>query len=99
MRLHLLFPELYTGGLSSKDVVTFSVKALPNQKFKAQVKRLAGALDEKLRSERLEMDIYNKNKELLPGMYADVDLPIPSRATVHTSFLKPLWLYQLKGCL
>ncbi|MBS1504510.1 MAG: efflux RND transporter periplasmic adaptor subunit, partial [Bacteroidetes bacterium] len=79
MRLVISVPEMYTGGLSNKDEVTFSVKALPNRKFKAQVKRLAGALDEKLRAERLEMDVYNKNKELLPGMYADVNLPVPSR--------------------
>ncbi|MBS1525801.1 MAG: efflux RND transporter periplasmic adaptor subunit [Bacteroidetes bacterium] len=79
MRLVISVPEMYTGGLSDKNEVTFTVKALPNRKFKAQVKRLAGALDEKLRAERLEMDVYNKNKELLPGMYADVDLPVPSR--------------------
>jgi RND family efflux transporter MFP subunit len=79
MRLVISVPELYTGGLSNKSEVTFSVKSLPNRKFKAQIERLAGALDEKLRAERLEMDVYNKNKELLPGMYADVDLPVPSR--------------------
>jgi RND family efflux transporter MFP subunit len=62
------------------------VKSLPNRKFKAQVKRLAGALDEKLRAERLEMDVYNKNKELLPGMYADVELPVPSR---DSAFIVP----------
>ena len=86
MRLVISVPELYTGGLSNKDVVTFSVKSLPNRKFKAQVKRLAGALDEKLRAERLEMDVYNKNKELLPGMYADVNLPIPSH---DSAFIVP----------
>ncbi len=83
MRLVISVPELYTGGLSNKDEVSFSVKALPNQKFKAQIKRLAGALDEKLRSERLEMDVYNKNKKLLPGMYADVDVPVPSRDSAY----------------
>lgn len=82
MRLTISVPELYTGGLSNKDFVTFSIKSLPAEKFRAQVKRLAGALDEKLRSERLEMDVYNKNKKLLPGMYADVDIPVPSRDSV-----------------
>jgi membrane fusion protein (multidrug efflux system) len=86
MRLVISVPELYTGGLSNKDEVTFSVKALPNQKFKAKVMRLAGALDEKLRSERLEMDVYNKDKKLLPGMYADVDVPIPSK---DSTFIVP----------
>ncbi|MGZ3834139.1 MAG: efflux RND transporter periplasmic adaptor subunit [Mucilaginibacter sp.] len=52
---------------------------MPNQKFKAKVRRLAGALDEKVRSERLEMDVYNKDKKLLPGIYADVDVPVPAR--------------------
>jgi RND family efflux transporter MFP subunit len=78
MRLVVSVPENYTGGLSNKDVVTFTIGALPNQKFTAQVNRLAGALDEKLRSERLEMDVYNKDKKLLPHMYADVNVPLPS---------------------
>ena len=86
MRLVITVPEIYTGGLSNKDEVTFSVKALPNEKFTAKVKRLAGALDERLRSERLEMDIYNKDKRLLPGMYANVDIPVPTR---DSTFIVP----------
>lgn len=74
LRLVISVPEAYTGGLNNNDHVTFSVKALPSEKFTAQVKRLAGALDERLRSERLEMDVANPNKRLLPGMYAEVDL-------------------------
>ena len=79
MRLVISVPENYTGGLSDKDKVTFSVQALPNRKFTAQVSRLAGAVDTKLRAERLEMDVYNKDKTLLPHMYANVDVPLPSR--------------------
>jgi len=79
MRLAVSIPENYTSGLNDKDVVSFSVGALPDQKFTAQVKRLAGALDEKLRSERLEMDVYNKDNRLLPHMFAEVDVPLPSR--------------------
>jgi membrane fusion protein (multidrug efflux system) len=86
MRLVISVPELYTSGLSNKNEVTFSVKALPNQKFNAQIKRLAGSLDEKLRSERLEMDVYNKDKKLLPGMFAEVDVPIPAR---DSTFIVP----------
>jgi len=78
MRLVVSVPENYTGGLSDKNNVTFTVAALQNQKFTAQIKRLAGALDVKLRSERLEMDVYNKDKKLLPHMYADVNVPLPS---------------------
>jgi membrane fusion protein (multidrug efflux system) len=79
LRLSISVPEKYTGGLSDKNEVTFTVQAMPNHKFTAQVKRLAGALDVKLRSERLEMDVYNTDKKLLPHMFAEVDIPLPSR--------------------
>jgi membrane fusion protein (multidrug efflux system) len=86
MRLVISVPENYTGGLSNKDKVTFGVSALPNRKFTAQVTRLAGALDTKLRSERLEIDVYNKDKQLLPHMFAEVDIPLPSR---DSTFIVP----------
>lgn len=78
LRLVISVPEIYTGLLNQKDAVTFSVKSMPNQHFNAKIKRMAGALDERLRSERLEMDVYNDNKKLLPGMYAEVSIPLPS---------------------
>lgn len=79
LRLVISIPESSTGGLSTKDEVSFTVRALPNQQFTARVARLAGALDDKLRSERLEMDVKNDNKKLLPGMYAEVNVPLPGR--------------------
>jgi membrane fusion protein, multidrug efflux system len=86
MRLVISVPENSTGGLSNKDIVTFSVDALPNRKFTAKVTRLAGALDTKLRSERLEMDVFNNDKLLLPHMFAEVDVPLPSR---DSAFIVP----------
>jgi len=86
LRLVVSVPEIYTGGITGKDEVSFNVEALPNQKFSAQVNRIAGALDEKLRSERLEMDVYNKDKKLLPHMFAEVNVPLPSR---DSAFIVP----------
>lgn len=78
LRLIISVPELYTGLLNQNDEVSFEVKAFPSKEFKAKVKRMAGALDERLRSERLEMDVFNENKKLLPGMYAEVNIPLPA---------------------
>ncbi|HVS97706.1 MAG TPA: efflux RND transporter periplasmic adaptor subunit [Puia sp.] len=86
MRLVISVPEAYTGYLSDKDKVNFTVKALPTQVFTAQVRRLAGALDNRLRAERVEMDVYSNDKSLLPGMVAEVDLPLPDR---DSSFVVP----------
>lgn len=80
LRLVISIPEASTGGLSTKDEVSFTIRSLPNQKFTAKVARLSGALDAKLRSERLEMDVQNTNKKLMPGMYAEVNLPLPANA-------------------
>jgi membrane fusion protein (multidrug efflux system) len=78
LRLVVSVPESYVGGLTNKSEVKFKVRELPGEKFTAKIARLAGALDEKLRSERVEMDVYNKGSKLLPHMYADVEVPLPS---------------------
>ena len=86
MRLVVSVPEAYTGFLSQADEVKFTVKALPNHRFTAKVRRLAGALDNRLRAERTEMDVYSNDKTLLPGMVAEVNLPMPSK---DSTFLVP----------
>jgi membrane fusion protein, multidrug efflux system len=86
MRLVISVPEAYTGYLNDNDKVNFTVKALPNRVFAAQVRRLAGALDNHLRAERTEMDVYSNDKTLLPGMVAEVELPLPAK---DSSFIVP----------
>ena len=86
MRLVISVPEAYTGFLNDGDRVQFSVNSLPGRKFTADVRRLAGALDNHLRAERTEMDVYSNDKTLLPGMVAEVDLPLPAR---DSTFLVP----------
>jgi membrane fusion protein (multidrug efflux system) len=86
LRLVISVPENFTGGLNNQDHVNFTIRELPGEKFSAKVERLAGALDNTLRSERLEMDVYNTSKKLLPNMYADVNVPLPSN---DSTFIVP----------
>ena len=78
LRLAVSIPELYTGYLHQGDEMSFSVKSLP-ETFKAKITRMSGALDLKLRSERVEMDVLNTKKDLLPGMVAEVLLPLNAK--------------------
>ena len=78
LRLVVSVPEASTGYLNVSGSVKFTVKALPDRVFAARIRRLAGALDDRLRSERVEMDVDNKDRKLLPGMVAEVDLPLPA---------------------
>jgi len=86
LRLAVSVPEAYAGYLNDKVKVHFEVRSLPNKQFTARVKRLAGALDDKLRSERIEMDVENNDKILLPGMVAEVIVPLPAS---DSTFLVP----------
>jgi membrane fusion protein (multidrug efflux system) len=86
LRLVLSVPEAYTGYLSQKNEVTFSVRSLQGREFKAMIKRLSGSIDNRLRSQRVEMDVMNEDKKLLPGMVAEVNLPLPSN---DSTFIVP----------
>jgi len=80
LRLVVSVPEQYTSYLKNQSQVTFKVKSLPNQNFPAKVSRLAGALDVRLRSQRTEMDVINSDRKLLPGMIAEVSIPLSGDA-------------------
>jgi membrane fusion protein (multidrug efflux system) len=86
LRLALSVPEAYTPFIRVNDEISFTVKSLPERVFKARVKRKAGALDLKLRAERIEMDVTNTGKVLLPGMVAEIRLPLTSS---DSSFVVP----------
>lgn len=73
LRLVVSVPEAYSPYLGIGDEVWFSVKGLQQRVFKAKVTRMAGALDTRLRSERVEMDVVNDDGKLLPGMIVNVN--------------------------
>ena len=76
LRLVVAVPEIQVGGLRLDQSVKFQVKAFPSDTFKGQLVRIAGDLDLKTRSELIEIDVENKDRHLLPGMYAEVEIPI-----------------------
>jgi membrane fusion protein (multidrug efflux system) len=86
LRLAISVPEAFTGYLNQGDEISFHVKSMPNNTYKAKVARLAGALDMRLRSEKIEMDVINNDKKLLPGMVAEVSI---SLAAKDSSFIIP----------
>jgi len=86
LRLVVSVPETYSGYLKKGDEVDFKVRAIPSEIFKATVARLSGALDQKLRSERIEADIKNSDGKFLAGTVADVTLSLRSS---DNSFIVP----------
>ncbi|WP_160717620.1 efflux RND transporter periplasmic adaptor subunit [Chitinophaga solisilvae] len=95
LRLVVSIPEAYNSYLHQNSEVNFTTKSMLNQVFTARVSRLSGALDERLRSQSIEMDVLNNDKKLLPGMVAEVSIPltgsnvstfvVPSKAILNST--------------
>nr|WP_295870239.1 efflux RND transporter periplasmic adaptor subunit [uncultured Chitinophaga sp.] len=81
LRLVLQVPEIYSGQLMGQPVVNFSVNAMPGRVFKGAVSREAGTLNDRYRSEAVEVDVQNTSRELKPGMYAEVTMPVNGSAS------------------
>jgi membrane fusion protein (multidrug efflux system) len=101
LRLVVSVPEAYTSHLKKGSEVEFTVRSLPNQNFSASVSRLAGALDVRLRAQRTEMDVPNSGRKLLPGMIAEVSIPLisgtPTFAIPKSALLNsPQGIYVIK---
>ncbi|MDN3654567.1 efflux RND transporter periplasmic adaptor subunit [Ferruginibacter paludis] len=86
LRLVASIPATYTSFLNNKSKVNFTVNSLAGEKFTATIARLSGALDNRLRSESIEMDVDNSSKKLLPGMIAEISIPLPAQ---DSSFVVP----------
>lgn len=86
LRLVVAVPEAYSAFLANQNDISFSIRSLPGEKFSAKMQRLAGALDNRLRSQRVEMDVSNIDKKLLPGMVAEISIPMPAK---DSSFIVP----------
>lgn len=74
LRLVLAIPEAHTPYVHLDDSVTFVAKSIPQTVFAGKIVRKAGALDTKLRTEQIQIDVKNENKQLLPRMIVDANI-------------------------
>ncbi|WP_008584141.1 efflux RND transporter periplasmic adaptor subunit [Niabella soli] len=80
LRLQIDVPETIAPALDNKDTISFSVSSLPGKKLTGRISRKSMNVDPRLRSERIEIDVPNKEHLLSPGMYADVAVDAPGSA-------------------
>jgi membrane fusion protein, multidrug efflux system len=76
LRLIVPVPETYTGSVVKGMSAVFHVPARPGRSYTAKVARIANALDKQSRAMMVELDVYNKDRSLAPGMYPTVDWPV-----------------------
>jgi membrane fusion protein (multidrug efflux system) len=76
LRLVVAVPEEDVGGISRGGKVEFRVPAYPDRAFSGAVARAAHALDQKTRTMPVELDVFNSDGSLSPGMYPAVKWPV-----------------------
>lgn len=76
LRLVVQVPEVYSAQLSASRQVSFHVNALPGKSFAGNISRQAGSLNDRYRSEAVEVDVVNNLHQLKPGMYAEISIPV-----------------------
>jgi RND family efflux transporter MFP subunit len=74
LRLRVSIPEIYTGAILLGNTGDLTTRSFPDKKFKAQLVRKSGSIDNETRSEIWEFEVPNSNHQLLPGSYSDVKL-------------------------
>lgn len=80
LRLVLQVPEMYSAQLAESATVSFEVNALRGKTFTGKITRQAGTLNDRYRSEAVEIDVENPDRVLKAGMYAEVVLPLKGSA-------------------
>jgi RND family efflux transporter MFP subunit len=81
LRLVLPVPESIAAQIHLGDPVKVHVQAL-NEDIVGKVSRFAGSLDSQTRTMETEIDFDNRNKKLLPGMFAETVLQLAESADV-----------------
>ena len=76
LRLIVPVPETYTGHVVRGMSAVFHIPARPGRSYTAKVARIPNALDQQNRAMMVELDVYNKDGSLAPGMYPTVDWPV-----------------------
>lgn len=72
LRLVVYVPEYAVGGIRVGEKVKFTVPAFPGEFFSGTIARPAGALDPKMRTMPVELDVDNRDRRLTPAMFTDV---------------------------
>lgn len=82
LRVVVPVPEEVVGGLVPGARVEFGVPAYPRRTFSGTIARISRALDQKTRTMPVELDVWNRDGVLAPGMYPSVRWPVRSSEAV-----------------
>jgi membrane fusion protein, multidrug efflux system len=87
LRIVTPVPEIDTSGVIPGAEVQFTVSTHPGERFTGKVARLGNYLDQKTRTMPVELNYWNHDNRVLPGMFCEVFWPTKRQ---HSTFFVPL---------
>ena len=78
LRIVVPVPERDTAGVIPGSEVKFSVSSFPGKKFVGTVARISNSLDKATRTMPVELNYFNPDYQILPGMFCEAILANPS---------------------
>jgi RND family efflux transporter MFP subunit len=76
LRVSVQVPQSRVAGIEQGQLAKLSVAEYPGVEFAGHVTRRAGSLDSATRTMHVEVQVPNRERKLLPGMYANVTIEI-----------------------
>jgi RND family efflux transporter MFP subunit len=72
LRVYVNVPQAYAQQVRARQTAFLTLTEVPSRHYPGTVARTAGAVDQQQRTMLVEVDVDNRNGELLPGAYAQV---------------------------
>src|SRR5579862_6169824 len=93
LRLVIPVPERAVPDVHMGETIAIKVSSL-NQSFTGKIVRVADQIDVQTRTMHTEVEVPNPNYELVPGMYASVEIPLHK---VQSALTVPIQAVQVSG--
>jgi len=93
LRLVIPLPERAVPSVALGESVGMTVSSL-NKSVQGKIVRMSGEIDKETRTMHTELQVDNPNYELVPGMYASVEIPLH---TVDNALTVPIQSFQASG--
>ncbi|MGC9196016.1 MAG: efflux RND transporter periplasmic adaptor subunit [Syntrophobacteraceae bacterium] len=82
IRVFIFVPQRVADDIFDGSKAYVTVNDIPHQVFTGKVTRTANALNQQARTLRVEVDVPNHRRLLVPGLYANVKFELPSKGPV-----------------
>ena len=97
LRVYVNVPQAYAQEVKAQQSAFLTLTETPAKHYPGTVARTSGAVDQQQRTMLVEVDVDNRNGDLLPGAYAQVHFALKSQAAAPYTLPGNAFLFRPDG--